>query len=80
MVALDYLTWDGEPDILLDRPYEREQNRLNGIMGPSLWKKAWIDGTAMVAISYTLNSTCGPSRMPVDPEQRTRLDYAGNAR
>lgn len=44
MVALDYLTWDGEPDILLDRPYEREQNRLNGIMGPSLWKKAWIDG------------------------------------
>ncbi|MGV2435269.1 MAG UNVERIFIED_CONTAM: hypothetical protein LVT10_10620 [Anaerolineae bacterium] len=44
MVALDYLTWDGEPDILLDRPYEREQNRLNGIMGPSLWKKASIDG------------------------------------
>ncbi|MBL8162474.1 MAG: ADP-ribosylglycohydrolase family protein [Anaerolineae bacterium] len=41
---LDYLTWDGTPDVVLNRPLEREQNRLSGIAGPSLWKMAWIDG------------------------------------
>ncbi len=43
-VALDYLTWDGAPDLVLDRPAAREHNRVNGIAGPVLWKMAWIDG------------------------------------
>jgi ADP-ribosylglycohydrolase len=41
---LDYLTWDGTPHVLLNRPLERERNRLSGVAGPSLWKMAWIDG------------------------------------
>lgn len=41
---LDYLTWDGAPDITLNRPYERELNRLTRGAGPGMWKQAWIDG------------------------------------
>ncbi|MBK8034450.1 MAG: ADP-ribosylglycohydrolase family protein [Chloroflexi bacterium] len=43
-VLLDYLTWDGAPDVVLDRPAERELNRTTGTPGPMLWKAAWIDG------------------------------------
>lgn len=41
---LDYLTWDGIPTMVLDRPVERERNRLTSVAGPSLWKMAWVDG------------------------------------
>ncbi|MCC7208422.1 MAG: ADP-ribosylglycohydrolase family protein [Anaerolineae bacterium] len=41
---LDYLTWDGAPDVTLDRPVEREKNRLMMAAGPLMWKAAWIDG------------------------------------
>lgn len=43
-IFLDYLTWDGSPDVLLNRPAERERNRLASVSGPSMWKLAWIDG------------------------------------
>jgi hypothetical protein len=42
---LDYLTWEGTPDVVLDRPLEREQSRLTMASGPSMWKLAWIDGS-----------------------------------
>ncbi|MFN8371327.1 MAG: ADP-ribosylglycohydrolase family protein [Anaerolineae bacterium] len=43
-VYLDYLSWDGTPQITLNRPVEREQTRLTRGTGPMLWKLAWIDG------------------------------------
>lgn len=43
-IYLDYLTWDGTPKIMLNRPVEREHNRLTRSTGPTMWKKAWIDG------------------------------------
>lgn len=43
-IFLDYLDWDGTPDVALNRPAERERNRLASVSGPSMWKLAWIDG------------------------------------
>jgi ADP-ribosylglycohydrolase len=33
-VYLDYLTWDGTPDVVLTRPEE----------GGTMWRRAWVDG------------------------------------
>jgi len=33
-VHLDYLTWDGEPDVVLGHPAE----------GGTMWRRAWVDG------------------------------------
>jgi ADP-ribosylglycohydrolase len=33
-VYLDYLTWDGAPDVVLSRPAE----------GGTMWRRAWVDG------------------------------------
>jgi len=33
-VYLDYLTWDGAPDVVLGRPRE----------GGTMWRRAWVDG------------------------------------
>ncbi|MCA9882579.1 MAG: ADP-ribosylglycohydrolase family protein [Anaerolineae bacterium] len=43
-VYLDYLTWDGAPDTVLNRPYKRDYNRLARGEGPTMWKKAWVNG------------------------------------
>ncbi|MEO1439939.1 MAG: ADP-ribosylglycohydrolase family protein, partial [Chloroflexota bacterium] len=43
-IYLDYLTWDGAPNIVLDRPYERTHTRLGRGDGPTMWKAAWVDG------------------------------------
>ena len=43
-IYLNYLTWDGAPHVTLNRPWEREQNRLVRQNGPIMWKKAWVDG------------------------------------
>lgn len=42
-IYLDSLTWDGTPEITLDRPVAREHNRLTRGTGPTMWKRAWID-------------------------------------
>jgi len=44
LLYLDYLTWDGTPNITLNRPVEREFNRVTRGAGPNFWKMAWIDG------------------------------------
>ena len=41
---LDYLTWDGAPNITLDRPFKKDQSRVARGKGSSMWKKAWING------------------------------------
>jgi len=41
---LDYLTWDGAPNMALNRPYERDLSRISRGLGPIMWKKAWVDG------------------------------------
>lgn len=43
-VYLDYLTWDGAPNTVLNRPYERNLSRLSRGEGSKMWKKAWING------------------------------------
>lgn len=43
-VYLDRLTWDGTPDMLLKRPYERDFTRLARGKGAKMWKKAWVNG------------------------------------
>lgn len=43
-VYLDYMTWDGAPAVTLNRPVEREHNRLTRLNGPTMWKQAWIHG------------------------------------
>jgi hypothetical protein len=43
-VYMDYLTWDGAPNIVLNRPYERALTRLSRGNGPIMWKSAWVDG------------------------------------
>jgi len=41
---LDYLTWDGTPNITLNRPFKKDQSRLARGKGSMMWKKAWING------------------------------------
>ena len=43
-VYLDMLTWDGTPNMLLKRPYQRDFSRLARGKGPKMWKRAWING------------------------------------
>jgi hypothetical protein len=43
-IFLDYLGWGGAPDVVLNRPAERERNRLAAVSGPVMWKLAWVDG------------------------------------
>lgn len=44
VIYLDYLTWTGAPNIVLTRPYERNTARLARGEGPTMWKKAWVNG------------------------------------
>jgi hypothetical protein len=44
VVYLDYLTWDGTPEVTFNRPPEREANRRAGVDGPTMWKRAWVNG------------------------------------
>jgi ADP-ribosylglycohydrolase len=37
VLYLDYLTWEGEPDITLSRPADCNDN-------PQIWRRAWVDG------------------------------------
>jgi len=39
-VYVDYLTWDGEPDVVLSRPAEGEFPW----EPPLVWRRAWVDG------------------------------------
>ena len=43
-VYLDYLSWEGSPNIKLNRPIEKPAGRLSRDKGPIMWKTAWVDG------------------------------------
>ena len=43
-VYLDMLTWEGAPNVRLVRPYERDSSRLGRGKGPTMWKRAWVNG------------------------------------
>lgn len=43
-VYLDYLTWDGAPSIVLDRPFEHDLSRLFRGKAATMWKNAWVNG------------------------------------
>ena len=42
---LDWLTWEGTPNIRLKRPYKRTLTRWDRQMGALMWRKAWVVGT-----------------------------------
>ena len=44
VLYLDTLTWDGAPDVRLNRPYQQRQGRVFRGQGPTMWKQAWVDG------------------------------------
>lgn len=44
-VYLDWLTWDGAPDIQLKRPYPRSSPRWDRKLSGLMWKKAWVAAT-----------------------------------
>jgi hypothetical protein len=52
-VYLDYLTWDGAPDVVLTRPAG----------GGTMWRRAWVDGVDRYSIwwpePYRLVQSCG---------------------
>ena len=43
-IYLDFLTWDGAPKTVLNRPYQRQEGRRFRGKGPTMWKQAWVDG------------------------------------
>jgi hypothetical protein len=42
-VNLDYLTWNGEPDVVLTRPTNLKAHR----QSPQVWRQAWVDAMDM---------------------------------
>ena len=43
-VYLDWLTWDGAPNIRLKRPHAHDFTRWDRKMRGMMWKKAWVNG------------------------------------
>ncbi len=43
-VYLDWLTWDGAPNVRLKRPYKLDFARWNRKMSGMMWKRAWVNG------------------------------------
>ena len=43
-VYLDYLTWEGEPDVTFSQPDSPSGWRRNGNTGPQMWRRAWVNG------------------------------------
>ena len=43
-VYLDWLTWDGAPNIHLKRPHPHDFTRWDRKMRGMMWKKAWVNG------------------------------------
>ncbi|WP_343415633.1 hypothetical protein [Candidatus Flexifilum breve] len=56
-VLLDYLTWDGAPDVVLDRPAERERNRTTGLPARCCGKQR--GSMALTAANALSTSTTG---------------------
>ena len=43
-VYLDWLTWDGAPNIRLKRPHAHDFTRWDRKLSGMMWKKAWVNG------------------------------------
>ena len=43
-VYLDWLTWDGAPNIRLKRPHKHDFTRWDRKLSGMMWKKAWVNG------------------------------------
>ena len=41
---LDWLTWDGAPNVRLKRPHKRDFSRWDRNMGGIMWRRAWVNG------------------------------------
>lgn len=47
VVYLDALTWDGEPDMVVERPAPPPDRRHRWDPGGLMWKRAWVNGVDM---------------------------------
>ena len=43
-IYLDYLTWEGEPDVTFVRPDAPLDRRSLGMSFPQMWRRAWVNG------------------------------------
>jgi len=43
-IYLDYLTWEGEPDVTFARPDAPLDRRSLGMSFPKMWRRAWVNG------------------------------------
>jgi len=43
-VYLDYLTWDGAPDVVLTRPETARPETARPETGGTMWRRAWVNG------------------------------------
>ena len=43
-VYLDYLTWEGEPEVTFSRPDAPADLRRLRMSAPQMWRRAWVDG------------------------------------
>ncbi|MCY3708199.1 MAG: ADP-ribosylglycohydrolase family protein [Caldilineaceae bacterium] len=43
-IYLDYLTWEGEPDVTFTRPDAPLDRRRLGMSIPQMWRRAWVNG------------------------------------
>ena len=41
---LDYLTWEGEPNVSFTRPDAPTDRRRRGMSVPQMWRRAWVNG------------------------------------
>ena len=41
---MDYLTWEGEPDVTFARPDVPLDRRSLGMSFPQMWRRAWVNG------------------------------------
>ena len=43
-VYLDYLTWDGAPNVSFVKPHAPTDRRARWTPGPQMWRRAWVNG------------------------------------
>lgn len=62
-IYLDYLTWDGAPNTTLNRPTDRDFNRLTRGTGPTMWKKAWVNALDDRSLRANIDAWPEPYRL-----------------
>ena len=72
---LDWLTWDGTPNVRLKRPYTHASFRWDRNMSGLMWKRAWVNGLD-AAKGRMVYMDFYPETYSPDTKRRTRADDA----